>query len=344
MKIFWSWQSDTHGQTGRHFVKAAMLAAIERLKEAEDVEEPSERDTLHDLHLDQDRQGLSGSPDLAAAILRKIAAANVVIADVTIVHRAKGTRQEGKLIKGRSFINPNVAIELGYALKAIGDANVLMVMNTFYGNRDELPFDLRHKAGPIQYNLSPEAGSGAVAAEQKKLVPVFVEALKPFIAKVASNKRQKVEVKRWPAKRDPAFFFEQDEVLAAVGKPGVDEVRFGMTSKRAAYLRVTPLQTFSRPLLPRQLQELTAASTDLLFQLKPASGMQRLNRYGSILFEPITHTKPFNEVNALTQVFPTGEIWGINPWLFRDRFDLDLGPIIAAFPFESIFFDAINRF
>jgi hypothetical protein len=36
MKIFWSWQSGTHGPTGRFFVRDALKAAIARLKEPED--------------------------------------------------------------------------------------------------------------------------------------------------------------------------------------------------------------------------------------------------------------------------------------------------------------------
>ena len=44
-------------------------AAIKKLKQDLDIEEPTERDRLKGLHLDQDRQGLPGSPDLAKAII-----------------------------------------------------------------------------------------------------------------------------------------------------------------------------------------------------------------------------------------------------------------------------------
>jgi hypothetical protein len=120
MKLFWSWQSDTPGRTGRFFIRDAITAAIKHLKEADDIVEPTERDAVGDLHLDQDRQGLPGSPDLARAILDKIDKAAVFIADVTIVAKAKGqTTPAGKRTKGRRFINPNVGIELGYALKSL---------------------------------------------------------------------------------------------------------------------------------------------------------------------------------------------------------------------------------
>src|SRR5262249_48081008 len=78
-----------------------------------------DRDVVVDLHLDQDRQGLPGSPDLARAILDKIDKAAIFVADVTTGAQAKGTKTPaGKRIKGRRFINPNVAIELGYALRS----------------------------------------------------------------------------------------------------------------------------------------------------------------------------------------------------------------------------------
>ena len=85
MKLFWSWQSDTPGKTGRFFVRDAIASAIKTLKQADDIVEPTERDIVEDLHLDQDRQGLPGSPDLARAILEKIDRAAVFVADVTIV-------------------------------------------------------------------------------------------------------------------------------------------------------------------------------------------------------------------------------------------------------------------
>jgi hypothetical protein len=44
MKVFWSWQSDTPGKVGRHFVRDALNTAIERLKETPEIEEPPARE------------------------------------------------------------------------------------------------------------------------------------------------------------------------------------------------------------------------------------------------------------------------------------------------------------
>src|SRR5690348_13211589 len=85
MKIFWSWQSDTDGKTGRHFVREALTEAIRQLREPEDVEEPVARELRESIHLDHDRKDVSGTPSIADVIFDKIDHTDVFIADVTPV-------------------------------------------------------------------------------------------------------------------------------------------------------------------------------------------------------------------------------------------------------------------
>ena len=80
-------------------------------------------------------------------------------------------------------MNPNVAIELGYALKALGTDHVLMIMNSHYGKRADMPFDLGGKGGPIMYNLPPDATPKQIDVEKRKLVAVLVDALKEYVPK-----------------------------------------------------------------------------------------------------------------------------------------------------------------
>jgi hypothetical protein len=177
MKVFWSWQSDTPGKIGRHFVREALEEAITDLKAPQDVEEPTEQARREDLHLDHDRKGVAGSPDLARLIFNKIEGSTVFIADVTPVGETFGG--------GKKLINSNVAIEYGHAYKALGDTAILMVQNQHYGSRDDLPFDLKHKAGPIPYALAPDASRAEIAAEKTKIRGLFVTALRPYLASAA---------------------------------------------------------------------------------------------------------------------------------------------------------------
>jgi hypothetical protein len=138
MKIFWSWQSDTPGKTGRHLVRDALLEAVEKLKIDVGIDEPAPRD----LHVDFDRKGVPGSPDLARTIFDKIRSTSIMVADVTPIATIENC---GSSSSGKRVMNPNVAIELGYGLHSLSDSNVLMVLNTYYGGPEKLPFDLRHK-------------------------------------------------------------------------------------------------------------------------------------------------------------------------------------------------------
>jgi hypothetical protein len=79
VKIFWSWQSDTPGKTGRHFVRDVLQAVVDDLKQSLEVKERAA------IHLDHDRKGVRGSPDLARVILEKIEQSVVFVADVTPV-------------------------------------------------------------------------------------------------------------------------------------------------------------------------------------------------------------------------------------------------------------------
>lgn len=342
MKLFWSWQSDTPGKTGRFLVRDAIAAAIQALKQTDDIDEPTERDVVGDLHLDQDRQGLPGSPDLARAILGKIDKAAVFVADVTIVAQAKGTKTPaGKRVKGRRFINPNVAIELGYALKALGDDKTLLVMNTHYGDSDDLPFDLRHKGVSLHYALAPDADKTAIDEQRKRLVAQLIPALKHYVAEVARD--IPLVFFGWPAKRPPVFYFDRTEGLARVGEPNVDEIEFGMGAERAISLRLIPSKALAKPLTTREMREKVDARLGA-FWIRGFDGLCDLNQYGAIVYEPSTHNQPFNEIKALTQVFRTGEIWGVNSYLLRDRPEARMGLFLPALPFEKTCFDTLHRY
>jgi len=168
MKIFWSWQSDTPGQIGRYLVRDALKDAIGKLKQADEIEDA----TREALHLDQDLQGTTGSPDLVRTILKKIENSEVVVADVTIV---------GKTDEGDCLINSNVAIELGYALHACTDERVVLTFNKHYGKYEDLPFDLRHKGGAVVFDLAPDTDRRKTMSARKALADEFARKLKPFL-------------------------------------------------------------------------------------------------------------------------------------------------------------------
>lgn len=138
-KVFYSWQSDLPNSTNRGFIQEALEKAAKAIRNDDSIEvEPV---------IDRDTQGIGGSPDIASTIFDKIEQAKVFVCDVSFITPAAS--------EGRLTPNPNVLLELGYALKVIGAHRIIMVMNTAYGKIEDLPFDLRLKR-VLPYSMKAE--------------------------------------------------------------------------------------------------------------------------------------------------------------------------------------------
>jgi hypothetical protein len=344
LKIFWSWQSDTPGKIGRHFVRDVLNAAIDELKQSLEVDEPSEREAKSAIHLDHDRKGVAGSPDLARTILEKIENSAVFVADVTPVGFVFEAPDDLTSAVTKKIINPNVAIELGYALHALSDSALLMVMNEHYGSRAELPFDLQSKAGPIMFRLAPDADKGAVAAAGRALEPQLVEALNLCIATNVEDRSEKTLFAEAEAKT-PAFYFAPSEILATVGFNGESEYRF--EGEKAVYIRIFPKYA-------KQSQIGLAKLTGIFQAQKPCpmtmiiGGIPSRNRFGPIIYDPIAASG----IAGLTQGFENGELWGLNGKMFAARTQQVLRPtpgqevieFIPMIAFEKLFVRVLENY
>jgi hypothetical protein len=318
MKIFWSWQSDTPGKIGRHLIRDALKEAIDQLKLAPDIEEPTTKESREALHLDHDIQGVPGSPDLARTIFDKIVASGVVVADVTLIGSVPDTADaDGKAVPGKKLINSNVAIELGYALHALTDRKVLIVFNEYYGSHEDLPFDLRHKGGSIVFDLQPDADTKRISLERKKLKDRFVGALKPYLQEAAALSLVHVET---PSTFNKAAYFPEDEPLAESDEAIQDKESFSYVTKSLCYLRLIPSSRLASP-LPRARLKDAAQSAPLLCRVY--NGMTVHNEYGAIIFERQSGT---TNIKASTQLFQNGEIWSIHASLIRSRLHEGAGP------------------
>ncbi|EOI7480601.1 hypothetical protein WFP10_20055 [Yersinia enterocolitica] len=138
--IFYSWQSDLDAKLNRFFIRDSLKDALKMLSH-----EPEYGESIR---LDSDTSGVPGTPDIASTIFDKIDNSSVFVADISYCASDDAA--------GKKFPNSNVMIELGYALAKISDIGVLNIMNTAYGKPDNLPFDLKHKRWPIQYELTNE--------------------------------------------------------------------------------------------------------------------------------------------------------------------------------------------
>lgn len=133
--VFYSWQSVLENSTNRGFIEDALEKAVKSIR--------ADGSLAVDPRVDMDVQGIPGAPDIAATILAKIDSCAVFVADVSIVHGADVARR---------CPNPNVLLELGYAMRAVGASRVVLVMNTRFGGPEELPFDLKQRS-VMRYDL-----------------------------------------------------------------------------------------------------------------------------------------------------------------------------------------------
>lgn len=147
--VFYSWQSDLPNATNRGFIQSALEDATGKIAADNSVAiEPV---------VDRDTQNVPGAPDIASTIFTKITGADVFVADVSIVTRAENMRPTP---------NPNVLIELGYALKSLGHERIILIFNKSFGKIEELPFDLRTRRILIYEMLESAKGR---APERQKL-------------------------------------------------------------------------------------------------------------------------------------------------------------------------------
>lgn len=158
--VFWSWQVDSNARTNRDFIEDCIKRAVKHVAKEESVLIRVERDTV----------GVGGTPPIAETILSKIRSSDIFIWDATLVYA-----------RPRPAPNPNVLLELGYALAVMGDGRLIGVMNTAgHPGPDAMPFDLRHRRWPVRYSLS------APNRMRSRLGKRFPTLLKPHVAERAT--------------------------------------------------------------------------------------------------------------------------------------------------------------
>ena len=156
--IFYSWQSDF--PDNRSFIERALSDAVKELRK-EDV-------LAIDPVVNRALKGSAGAVRIDHDILIRIDASAAFVGDVTLVTAPDQP--------GRRSPNPNVLIELGYALKGLGWQRIILPFNEHYGSKEDLPFDLE-KNRLLKFRLSPEDNAVTRKAVHRGLVADFKSAL-----------------------------------------------------------------------------------------------------------------------------------------------------------------------
>lgn len=127
-RIFYSWQNDTPCDN-RGYIRKCIQKSIEKL----------EKQLKCQIIIDSDSRDEDGEHSIDVTIMNKIAKCDFFICDVTPVAVLRPKEDVIKYIP-----NPNVMLELGYAINAVGRERCILVWNTKQGSQQNAPFDIRN--------------------------------------------------------------------------------------------------------------------------------------------------------------------------------------------------------
>jgi hypothetical protein len=180
LRVFYSWQSDLIRTEPTSPIRSALRsarAAVEKKFKHHDLT----------IELDEATRNEAGSPNIPATLLAKIAACDVLVADVTIVNSADTSGS-------RKMPNPNVVFELGYGVAKVGWNRVILLCNESFGSVKDLPFDFdRHRVST--FRLEPGQSSSGLEA-------LLCQALETIIAKAPPKPSHSFSAEAETRKRD----------------------------------------------------------------------------------------------------------------------------------------------
>lgn len=174
--IFYSWQSDLPKDTNQRAIGSCIKSAIIPIEENNDKLK---------LNFDEATRGESGSPDIPSTIFNKILRADIFICDITTINHLDNSK--------RKTPNPNVLIELGFAISVLGWERIVMVFNKKFGEFHlELPFDLdKRRVTPFTISdKSDKYGKNDLTSKFKAAIETIInkKPLKPSEKEIKSEK------------------------------------------------------------------------------------------------------------------------------------------------------------
>jgi hypothetical protein len=170
-RVFYCWQSDLPNAANYSFIEKALENAARAIRDDETIQiEPD---------VDRDTKGVPGAPDIANTIFTKISESHAFVCDISIINTNASYEADMSPRPGaspRPTPNPNVLIELGYALKTLGSSRIILVFNTAYGELGQLPFDL-HTKRVITYNMPGKLDDGKDRASERRVLEKKLESI-----------------------------------------------------------------------------------------------------------------------------------------------------------------------
>lgn len=306
--VFYAWQSDTAEDTNHHFIAEALKTAITRLNVGLNLHESEAT-----LAFDRDTHGEPGMPAVADTLLRKIATASMFVADLTFVAQL--------VSKDKGLPNANVGIELGYAARALTFDRIVCVFNRHYGKPDRLPFDLAHRRFPVEYTLAPDASSSERERALQVLTHALTQQLRTIVDRIGLL--EPTDPEEIPAHAAAPLshcaFVEGARQIAQTNtrdNEGRESEYVFWHEGPSAWLRLIPAQ--SKHLSRVNLGRIVNGAFPLQSFGEHANRRIVSNEFGAVVIG-YDENEPPAIATDITQVFKSGEVWGLNRSLIEPR-------------------------
>lgn len=215
--LFFSWQSDE--TKSQKILDTKLQDAADYLKEYEGIE----------LDIDYSTLGKSGMASIDQTILEKIDACDIFLADITPLISYTKTDGNGQTVT-KEMPNPNVLLELGYAMSALGVDYVIPVAHQGKWTAQNLPFDINHHSiysfnsgncdlvPLIQSVIAHIKGHGG---HRHKAMPYFIHSLSVFAERIRDRFRKEFDPYKNASVEESTVFFKRRIGSAFPGDRGL---------------------------------------------------------------------------------------------------------------------------
>ncbi len=150
LTIFNSWQSDT--RCNSKGIRTALRDASNKLE--------SQIAGLH-IKIDEATSNQVGALHIPNAILQNISNSDIFVVDLSTV---------GSTFNGtKKLQNPNVLIELGYAISQLGWDRIILLFNKEFGEFKDLPFDIE-KRSCLDFKIISEDDTNGIGQLRENLI------------------------------------------------------------------------------------------------------------------------------------------------------------------------------
>jgi len=223
----------------------------------------------------------------------------------------------GKSSGDRFLSNPNVLIEYGWALKEIGYSRIIPIMNTVFGEPSaiNLPFDMRHLRHPLTYHLNEKETPDRRKKVKQNLIDDLYAALKLIIAQEFPDQKQ-LKVENYNPisfSVNPSTFLKPNEKFLDPTR-FTDEYEYSLPNDENAFLRLIPKVPYKPIRTSKDALDLVKKGNLAPMSERGIGWLTGRNKYGAYAANIENH-----KVTNFTQLFKSGELWGIDTNLLNKK-------------------------